>query len=996
MSRIRFSFLLAVILLNIKLSHPGLTDGNRNLIILKGRTGVEAVFEVSDSTCRWIAHRDVGSGRCWDISGPYYRLLTKDGKQASGDEKRYTRILKDPIQLTLETDISDPPLTVRQNYSFCQDGKTLRVRTSLRSGNEALTIQEISLLEIVVAGEKFRLTGPGHVSFPIFGERIFAGVEHPSAECRAQGDTLSVSQSPFTQLTDDWIEFPAAIIGTASAQDFSLAGEEGLRRAFISYLDGVRIKPEDIHVHYNDWWTAPQPSSETFVLTNIEELKKNLYDRTGFFFDSYALDEGWADRHAVWEINKNNFPDGFHKIRQSLARLGSRPGLWISPGSLYPNSLDNLWLEKQGYEVTPNDRIGLNACMAIGGKYQTTLKNVLLKHVRAADLAHVKFDGFIPSCNVPTHGHPTGLASYLPITDGMIDIFQALREADKNIALEPTCFGYQASPWWLMHVPFIIGPFGDDSPKGRCPSPEWIEAMTTARDIRNLEGRDKFLMPGSALQCFDIVVQCPGLFQNHAVMAVGRGRWFISCYINPTFMDAAEWQFFSDLMVWTRYNREFLQEPLPIGGDPALRQAYGYAFINPSRELYCLRNPWMAETSVQIPATLLSSFPREIRTIYPRRQILARLKADEVSLSVHLGPYDTKFVEIVPIDSSQAENDLEQEQETGATVDWHPRQTPSVETITFKSGTEPFGLNWSSPQGDTQAIRIFKLEGELEIKDWITSDLYILCEGLTVKSAFPQAELTIDGTKSPFQVSRSVGSFFAGGYTDEDWVWFKSPLSAGRHHLLIQVKAFTPSANFAVFLCGSVAAPPSPPVFESGPAFPLFHPEFVECSYALVIPGGNEMDILAPRSVLSPVERIDGVYLDALGWISATVGWGKIHINGTVKGQPMTMGGQIFHRGIGTHAFSKIVYHCPEDITTFAATIGCDQKALVGSVVFVLEGDGRELFRSPVLRADSTPLDITVPVRGISELALIVEDGGDRIAADHGNWANARFLKSDH
>jgi len=31
----------------------------------------------------------------------------------------------------------------------------------------------------------------------------------------------------------------------------------------------------------------------------------------------------------------------------------------------------------------------------------------------------------------------------------------------------------------------------------------------------------------------------------------------------------------------------------------------------------------------------------------------------------------------------------------------------------------------------------------------------------------------------------------------------------------------------------------------------------------------------------------------------------------------------------------------------------------------------------------------------MTEIALIVEDGGDRINADHGNWANARFLKTN-
>ena len=38
-------------------------------------------------------------------------------------------------------------------------------------------------------------------------------------------------------------------------------------------------------------------------------------------------------------------------------------------------------------------------------------------------------------------------------------------------------------------------------------------------------------------------------------------------------------------------------------------------------------------------------------------------------------------------------------------------------------------------------------------------------------------------------------------------------------------------------------------------------------------------------------------------------------------------------QGIGTHAFSRIAYKRPENHDMFAATIGCDQKALVGSSV---------------------------------------------------------------
>ncbi len=503
------------------LPQPGRAQENSELVVLKGNGEVEAIFEVSGGSCKWIAYQEVDSGKRWKISGPYFNLLTFEGKYFDLNDNGKVRITRDSTEIRIETEILSPSLTVRQIYSFGKDDRTLRIQTSLRSRGDSLSIKKIGLLEIVVSGEKLHLTGPNYVSFPIFGERVFAGLEHPSALCQVQDDTLSISQPLNKIINEDWVDLPAAVFGSASDRDFLRAGEEALRQSFIRYLETIRIIPDDMHIHYNDWWTAPQPSSEAFVLSNINTLKKDLFENTGFFFDSYALDEGWADRHSVWEINKNDFPNGFKNIRERLDLLGSRPGLWISPSSLYPHSLDNQWLSAHGYEVTPHKTKGLNACLARGGKYQVSFKRIIQKHVRDGNLAHVKFDGFVPSCDVPTHGHPAGLESYLPIAEGLKEVFDSLREIDPNIALEPTCFGYQASPWWLMHVPFIIGPFGDDSPKGRSPSPDWIESMTTARDIRNLQGRDAFLMPSSALQCFDIVVQSPGAFQNHAC----DGNW---------------------------------------------------------------------------------------------------------------------------------------------------------------------------------------------------------------------------------------------------------------------------------------------------------------------------------------------------------------------------------------------------------------------------------------------------------------------------------------
>jgi len=147
------------------------------------------------------------------------------------------------------------------------------------------------------------------------------------------------------------------------------------------------------------------------------------------------------------------------------------------------------------------------------------------------------------------------------------------------------------------------------------------------------------------------------------------------------------------------------------------------------------------------------------------------------------------------------------------------------------------------------------------------------------------------------------------------------------------------------------------------------------------------------RQAARRLERIDGVFLDSLDWDEAQVGWGQAQRNRSIQEQPMMLGGRVFQRGIGAHAAARIRYTLAEGYRTLAATIGKDQEVSGGSVVFVVEVDGQEVFRSQVFRNDTPPEEITVPIAGARQLTLLVEDAGDGIGADHADWADARLLR---
>jgi hypothetical protein len=73
--------------------------------------------------------------------------------------------------------------------------------------------------------------------------------------------------------------------------------------------------------------------------------------------------------------------------------------------------------------------------------------------------------------------------------------------------------------------------------------------------------------------------------------------------------------------------------------------------------------------------------------------------------------------------------------------------------------------------------------------------------------------------------------------------------------------------------------------------------------------------------------------------------------------------------------------------------MGHHQVGYEGELVFVVEGDGKELYRSPALKWNMDPVAIKIPIEGMEELILVVEDGGDGIQSDHANWGDARLLR---
>jgi hypothetical protein len=108
-------------------------------------------------------------------------------------------------------------------------------------------------------------------------------------------------------------------------------------------------------------------------------------------------------------------------------------------------------------------------------------------------------------------------------------------------------------------------------------------------------------------------------------------------------------------------------------------------------------------------------------------------------------------------------------------------------------------------------------------------------------------------------------------------------------------------------------------------------------------------------------------------------------------GRTITINGQTFEKGIGTHAPSHIVYRLDGACTAFLADVGVDDEiANQGSVIFQVWGDGEKLYDSGVLRGENGTKPAYADLTGIDELELVVITAGDGNANDHADWGGAR------
>ena len=601
------------------------------------------------------------AGRSWSLPVEEFLLELDDGSTVSSTACKVAP--GDAGDRAAEFLFShEAGLEVRVRYSLARAAHYLRKQISLRhTGGERRRLLRVDLENWQGVQRPWRSTAQDDRlkfgSHPVFCEDLWAGVEFVAAfnEFGPEGFTLR-SRPGGIVLGPAWRDLRSTVVGVAAVG--------GARDAFLRYIEDIRLAPARMVACYNSWWTLPKVVTQADNLALIRQLKADLADRHGVFFDVITTDMGWSNPRSIWEIDRSILPRGFDDIRAIVEAAGGRLGLWMSPSESYPPVCDYEWAEQNGYVVIRPDptvpaelRPGFSkpGLSLADPKYREETKAQLQKLIRENGLAHIKYDGFWAVEARPHHELLPGLDSVEPLAAHSLELMQASKAANPSLVTEPTCMNSihtYISPWILKYSDTVWAN-GEDCIVGIGPAPEYRESHTNARESMIFQALDQVWLPQNAVHYFDIVhVDSPEGFANHAAMAFGRGRFFLSTYVNPKLMSADDWRIYAGFLRWARKNTELLRNTT-VGRSRVERgEPYFYAHWLGVRGLLAVRNPSNETRTLAIDLGKTGA-PRELAHAvcyaqFPcRRGIAAELTANSV-VSVTLAPWEVLFLEILP------------------------------------------------------------------------------------------------------------------------------------------------------------------------------------------------------------------------------------------------------------------------------------------------------------------------------------------------------------
>jgi alpha-galactosidase len=137
----------------------------------------------------------------------------------------------------------------------------------------------------------------------------------------------------------------------------------------------------------------------------------------------------------------------------------------------------------------------------------------------------------------------------------------------------------------------------------------------------------------------------------------------------------------------------------------------------------------------------------------------------------------------------------------------------------------------------------------------------------------------------------------------------------------------------------------------------------------------------------------DAIWLESLDLTNIDQGWGTPRARRSVDRRPLTIHGQVFKHGVGTHAVSEVHIALNGGAEQFVSMVGVDDDAGGrGSVTFEILVDGKKVAESGRMVGGEAPKRLEADLRGAKRMSLLVGDADDGMDYDHADWAGAMIV----
>ncbi len=155
-----------------------------------------------------------------------------------------------------------------------------------------------------------------------------------------------------------------------------------------------------------------------------------------------------------------------------------------------------------------------------------------------------------------------------------------------------------------------------------------------------------------------------------------------------------------------------------------------------------------------------------------------------------------------------------------------------------------------------------------------------------------------------------------------------------------------------------------------------------------VVAGGATFAYLIDRhSLHKPSISPNQIFLTNQPLISAKQEYGTLQFNHSVDGKPLAVGNRRFTYGLGTHAYSTIIFTLPENAVGFDVIPGIDDEVGGADVIFEVWEDNKPLWASAPYYGNEKPVTVHIDLHKGKELKLIVNSHGEN-SWDHADWIN--------